>query len=190
MVSNHMARVFRYLQVFSRSIDAFSEGAGRLVSWLTLAMVVVTFAVVVLRYVFNLGWVAMQESVVYMHATVFLLGAAYTLKHDGHVRVDIFYRKMSPRGRAWSDLLGNLLLLTPVMLFILWTSWDYVTTSWELHEGSREAGGLPWVYVLKTTIIVMAATVLLQGFSDALRNLLFLFGGAEEPHREQPPPEA
>ena len=121
-----------------RLIETLSEWTGRCVAWLTLAMVLTTFMVVVLRYVFDTGWIAMQETITYMHALVFLLGAAYTLKHDGHVRVDIIYRKMPVRSRAWIDLLGVLFLLLPMCLFITWISWDYVQTAWELREASRE----------------------------------------------------
>ena len=156
--------------------DGISEWTGRAVSWLTLAMVIVTFLVVVLRYLFNMGWIAMQESITYMHAMVFLLGAAYTLKQGGHVRVDIFYREMSPRSRAWVDLFGTLFLLLPVFGFILWMSWDYVYSSWELLEGSREAGGLPLVYLLKTTILLMPALMLLQGVSLVVRSVVVLSG--------------
>jgi len=164
----------------ARLIDQFSEWTGRTIAWLTLGMVLVTFTVVVLRYLFNVGWIAMQESITYMHALVFMLGAAYTLRHDGHVRVDIFYQKFGPRGRAWVDLLGTLLLLGPVTVFIAWESWEYVSASWELHEGSREAGGLPWVYLLKTAIPVMAVLMLLQGVSLALRSLLVILGHEED----------
>ena len=121
----------------ARTLDGLNEWIGRAVSWLSLLMVLVTFAVVVLRYAFDTGWIAMQESVTYMHAVLFLAGAAYTLKHQGHVRVDVFYRRFSPRGRAWVDLFGGLLLLLPVCLFIFYMSWDYVVQSWALQEGSR-----------------------------------------------------
>ena len=157
-------------------LDGLSEWTGRIIAWMTLAMVLVTFLIVVLRYAFNLGWIAMQESVLYMHATVFMLGAAYTLKHDQHVRVDIFYRRMGPRGRAFVDLAGTLLLLIPVCLFILDSSLDYVREAWAIREASPEAGGLPWVYLLKTLIPLMAALLLLQGVSLALRALLRLVG--------------
>ena len=163
----------------ARLIDQLSEWTGRAVAWLTLGMVLVTFAVVLLRYLFNTGWIAMQESITTMHALVFMLGAAYTLRHDGHVRVDIFYQKFGPKGRAWVDLLGTLLLLMPVTLFIAWVSWDYVAASWELKEGSREAGGLPGVYLLKSAIPLMAALMLLQGISLALRSMLVLLGHEE-----------
>ena len=126
-------------------LDALSTGIGRFVSWLSLFMVLTTFLVVVLRYAFDLGWITMQESVTYMHATLFMLGAAYTLRLNGHVRVDIFYQKMSRRGQAWVDLLGTLLLLTPVCAFIAWIGWQYVLESWRVMEGSREAGGIQGV---------------------------------------------
>jgi TRAP-type mannitol/chloroaromatic compound transport system permease small subunit len=164
----------------ARLIDQLSEWTGRAIAWLTLGMVLVTFAVVLLRYLFNTGWIAMQESITYMHALVFMLGAAYTLRHDGHVRVDIFSQKLGPRGRAWVDLLGTLLLLMPVTLFIAWISWEYVAASWALKEGSRETGGLPWVYLLKSAIPLMAGLLLLQGVSLALRSLLVLLGHEEE----------
>ena len=157
-------------------IDRINDVIGRSIAWLTLAMVVVTFLVVVFRYVFSTGWVAMQESITYMHTLVFMLGAAYTLKQNGHVRVDIFYEKLTPRGRAWVELLGTLLLLVPFCLFIIIYSWNYVSLSWELLEGSREAGGLPALFILKTTIPVMALLVMLQGVSQALRSLLLLQG--------------
>jgi len=164
----------------ARLIDQFSEWTGRAIAWLTLGMVLVTFAVVVLRYLFNTGWIAMQESITYMHALVFMLGAAYTLRHDGHVRVDIFYQRFGPRGRAWVDLLGTLLLLAPVTVFIAWESWEYVASAWQLHEGSREAGGLPWVYLLKSAIPLMALLMLLQGVSLALRSVRVILGHEED----------
>lgn len=167
------------LRQFVSLSNALNEAVGRSIAWLTLSMVVVTFAVVLLRYLFNVGWIALQESITVMHALVFMLGAAYTLRHEGHVRVDIFYRKWGPRGRAWVDLLGSLLLLLPVCVFIMAISWDYVLSSWALLEGSREAGGLPGVFLLKSIIPLMAALLLLQGLAQAARALLVLRG--EEP---------
>lgn len=172
-----------------RLLEAVSEWVGRAVAWLTLFMVLVTFAVVVLRYAFATGSIALQESVTYMHALVFMLGAAYTLKHDGHVRVDILYRGLGPRGRAWVDLLGVLLLLLPTAVFVLWTSWGYVADSWALREGSREAGGIPLVYVLKTAIPLMAILLALQGLAQALRALLTLSGRDERPAGADARPE-
>jgi TRAP-type mannitol/chloroaromatic compound transport system permease small subunit len=172
----------RRLATLAGYFEGLSEWLGQTVSWLSLLMVVVTFLIAVLRYVFDLGWIWLQESVVFMHATLFLIGTAYTLKHEGHVRVDIFYRKFKPRTRAWVDLGGALFLLLPVCLFIFFISWDYVAQSWALHEGSREAGGLDGVYLLKSLILVMAALLVLQGLAQAIRRLLTLLGmepGAE-----------
>jgi TRAP-type mannitol/chloroaromatic compound transport system permease small subunit len=169
------------LMALARLCDRSNEAIGRSISWLTLAMVVVTFLIVILRYMFNLGWIAMQESVTYMHAFVFMLGAAYTLKHDGHVRVDIFYVKASKRARAWVDLLGSLILLIPMMVFIFVISWDYVAESWRLLEESPETGGLPLVYLLKTAILALGALMTLQGLGQAIHNALFLMGIEAEP---------
>ncbi|MCG6942939.1 MAG: TRAP transporter small permease subunit [Thiohalocapsa sp.] len=157
-------------------LDLVNAWVGRVIAWLALAMVLVTFLVVVLRYGFDAGSIALQESVTYMHATLFMLAAAYTLQRDGHVRVDIFYQGFSRRGRAWVDMLGTLILLVPVCLFILASSWGYVAESWAVHEGSREAGGLPYVYLLKTLMVAMPLLLLLQGVVWMLRNGLFLAG--------------
>jgi len=164
------------LQTSAALLNRFAEATGRIIAWLTLCMVLITFSVVILRYLFQTGSIALQESVSYLHACVFMLGAAYTLKHDGHVRVDILYQRYSTRTRAWIDLLGTLLLLFPVCLFILFSSLEYVTTSWSIQEGSREAGGLDGVFLLKTTIPLMAVLLLLQGCSIILHSVLLLRG--------------
>lgn len=162
------------MQSAINKLENISEFSGRLIAWLTLFIVLVTFIVVVLRYAFDIGSIALQESISYMHAFVFMLGAAYTLKHDSHVRVDIFYRKMSIIKKAWIDLLGTLLLLFPVCLFIMYSSWDYVLTSWTQLEESGEAGGLAYVYLLKTTLLLMPLLLMLQGAALALKNLLII----------------
>lgn len=164
------------IQFVIRLIDGTNQRIGSAASWLTVAMVILMAAIVALRYVFNLGWIAMQESVGYLHAIVFMLGAAYTLKCNGHVRVDIIYQHCSLKARAWIDFFGTLFLLVPVCSFIAWSSWDYTHAAWAIREGSREAGGLPGVFLLKTIIPVMAGLMLLQGLSLALRNLLVLVG--------------
>ena len=146
---------------------------GRAAAWLTLFMVIVTFVVVVMRYVFDAGLIWMQESVVWMHATVFMLGAAYTLRDEEHVRVDVFYRSMSARHRAWVDLIGVVIFLFPLCLFLAWNSFDFVTQSWSLREVSRESGGLPYPFVpmLKSVLLLMPLTVGLQGLSLFLKSL-------------------
>src|SRR5690606_12459081 len=125
------------LRWLSAALQRVSETTGNLVAWLTVPMVVGTFVIVVLRYAFDVGWIWMQEGAVWLHALVFMLAAAYTLKHDEHVRVDILYRRLSRKRRALVDVLGILLLLLPVSIFILAVSWDYVETSWRIREGSR-----------------------------------------------------
>jgi TRAP-type mannitol/chloroaromatic compound transport system permease small subunit len=159
-------------------IDRISTASGRAASWLTLFMVVVTFVVVVMRYVFDAGLIWVQESVVWMHAVVFMLGAAYTLRAEEHVRVDVFYRTMGTRRRAWVDLIGVLTMLLPLCVFLGWKSFDFVTQSWSIREASRESGGLPYPFVpmLKSVLLVMPLTVALQGISLALKSLKTLRG--------------
>lgn len=151
-------------------LDRISIAMGKLACWLTLVMVVVTVVIVVMRYVFDAGAVWLQESVIWMHAFVFMIGAAYTLQQEEHVRVDIFYRGMSTRNRALVDLAGVLLLLLPVSVFLAIVAWDFVAVSWELREGSREPGGLPYPFVplMKSVLLVMPVTLALQGVSMAI----------------------
>ena len=151
--------------------ERFIDWSGRAVSWLTLLMVIVTFIVVVLRYVFDIGWIALQESVTYMHAMVFLVGASWAMQQEAHVRVDIFYSRFSTKTKAWVDMFGSLLLLLPVMVFIAWISWEYVIDSWEVLEGSREAGGLPAVFLLKSLIVVLAIMLMLQALVQIMRSV-------------------
>ena len=146
-------------------IDALNERVGQCTAWLVLATVGITFSVVLLRYGFNFGRIAMQESVTYLHAVVFMIAGAYTLKHNGHVRVDIFYQAMAGRNKAKVDFFGSIFLLLPFALFTIWISLDYVTNSWKVFEQSREAGGLPFVYILKTLIPAMAVLLFLQAIS-------------------------
>jgi TRAP-type mannitol/chloroaromatic compound transport system permease small subunit len=157
-------------------IDTFSEYTGRAVSWLTIAMMLLSCVIVVLRYGFNIGSVALQESMTYLHATVFLLAAAYTFKNDGHVRVDIFYREYSPEGKAWVNALGNLIFLIPMCSFLLITSWGYVANSWAILEGSPHANGIPALFLLKSLIPLAAITLILQAIADTLRSFLLLTG--------------
>lgn len=155
----------------SNKLESFIELTGRTVSWLALVMVLTTFVVVILRYLFDTGSIALQESVTYMHAVLFLVGASWTLQQDAHVRVDIFYTRCSKQRRALIDLLGSLLLLFPLMSFIAYVSWDYVLNSWDVLEASREAGGLPGVYLLKSFILVMSALLVIQAIAVCLRSI-------------------
>lgn len=151
---------------------------GRAVAWLTLAMTVLSFGIVVLRYGFNQGWIWLQESVTYLHAAVFMLAAAWTLQTDDHVRVDILYRDRSARYKAAVNLAGTLLFLVPLSVLLLVVGWDYVAASWATREVSREAGGLPLVWLLKTLILALPALLLLQSWVTARQALSELRGGA------------
>ena len=167
----------RLLLLIARATDALNERIGVTVAWLALFTVLVEFTVVVMRYVFGVGSVKMQESIVYMHATVFMVAAGYTLLHNGHVRCDIFYAEASPRGRALIDLIGVLIFLLPMCALIAWVAWPYVAAAWAVREGSQEGSlGIPGVYLLKSVILVFAALLALQGVSLAVHSALRLAG--------------
>ena len=149
-------------------IDRLNSAIGRVSAWAILAMALIQFAVIVLR-LFGIGSLWLNESLFYFHVALVLFTAAWTLRHDGHVRVDIFYSAASPRTQAAIDLAGALLLLLPFMLAVTWFSWPYTLRSWSILEGSREAGGLPLVFLLKSAILLFAAQMLLQGVSQVIR---------------------
>ncbi|WP_439135101.1 TRAP transporter small permease subunit [Pseudomaricurvus sp.] len=163
------------------TIDRFALATGKLIAWLVLAMMVLTCWIVVLRYGFSMGSIALQESLTYLHATVFLLGIAYTLKQDGHVRVDIFYRRLGSHQQAWINALGSLMFLLPVCLFILFISWDFVLNAWAVKESSASSGGIPAVFLLKSLIPLAAFLIALQGVGEVLRSLLLLTSAADKP---------
>lgn len=158
------------------AINRLNRRIGRATAWLTLGMVIAQFGVVLLRYIFGLGFAAVQESVIWMHATVFMLAAGFTLADDGHVRVDIFYREASARTKAIIDGAGVLLFLWPVSGLIFAKAWPYVANSWAVLESSPEASGLPGLYLLKSLILVMPALLGLQGLAMLLRAWLTLTG--------------
>ncbi len=177
------------LRWLSAALQRISETTGTAVAWLTLPMVFGTFVVVVLRYAFDLGFIWMQEGVVWLHAAVFMLAASYALKHDAHVRVDIFYRNMTAQRRAIVDVLGILLLLLPMSIFILSASWDYVATSWRIREGSRDAGGLPYPFVplLKSTLVLTSLLLIIEGVAQLMQRALVLAGvGSGSPRGAEP----
>ena len=144
-------------------IDRFVDAVGRAAAWLNVGMVAATCVVVTLRYAFDTGAIFLQESVVYLHGFAFLLGLSYALKHDAHVRVDVFYSRFKPSVRAGVNLVGHLLLLLPLAVVIVVTSWGYVAESWAVLEGSAEVGGVPAVFLLKTAIPASAALLFVQG---------------------------
>jgi TRAP-type mannitol/chloroaromatic compound transport system permease small subunit len=166
------------LAAIADCIDRIIAVIGRIAAWGVLVVVLVEFTVVLLRYGFGIGSIWLQETVVYAHAALFMLAAAWTLAAGGHVRVDIFYARTSARHKAWVDLLGTAFFLLPFIAALLFLSVPYVARSWAILERSRETSGLPLVFVLKTLIPGFAALMLLQGASLAIRAGLTL---ADEP---------
>lgn len=162
-------------------LDRFICLLGRGVSWLCLAMVLVTGVVVTLRYFFDVGWIWLQETVTWMHATVFLLAAGYTLSRDEHVRVDVLYRDMSPRRQAVVDTLGVLLLLLPTCAWMLWSAWSYVIASWRVHESSLETGGLHGLFLLKTLIVVTPLLLAVEGIAIVVQRWIRLGRPSRKP---------
>ena len=163
------------------AIERLNRHVGYTVAWLTLIMVVVTFAIVVLRYALRIGPIWLQESLTWMHAAVFMLGGAFALQRDEHVRVDIFYRGMPQKWRAWIDIAGVLVFLLPLCVFIAYESYPYVAASWSIREGARDAGGLPYPFVslLKSLLIVTPALVALQGVALLLKSIASIRGGRD-----------
>lgn len=166
-------------------IDSISEWTGKVTAWLVLAMVLLISYDVAMRYLFHSGSVALQELEWHIFAIIFLFGAAYTLKHDGHVRVDILYRSrfLSNRHRAWVDLVGTLLFLIPFCLLVISGSLPFVGNSFAMSEGSPDPGGLPYRYLLKAAIPLAFGLLLLQGISLLITCVNVIRGG-ENPDRE------
>lgn len=165
------------LKRIANAVDLINDWIGRCLAWLTLGMVLVTFVVVLMRYVFGLGSTILQESVVYMHAIVFLACAGYALVYNGHVRCDIFYSAATTRSKAIIDLIGTFLFLIPMCVLIAWVTWPYARASWEVLEGSPEGRmGIPAVFVLKSLILVFAGLLGLQAVSLVLHSALYLAG--------------
>ncbi len=167
------------LKTYVRRTEGLNEAVGRTVAWFVFGAVLVAFAVVVLRKVFNIGLIWMQDVYVAQHAVAFMLGAGYTMLHGGHVRVDIFYQEASARRRAWVDIFGTLVFLLPWLLVVTWMSVPFVERSWSLFERALQPGGLPGVFVLKTVILVFAALLAVQGTALLARSVLVLRGHEE-----------
>ncbi|HUX82190.1 MAG TPA: TRAP transporter small permease subunit [Halothiobacillus sp.] len=162
------------LQRMISILDPINEYLGRAIATLALVLAAIVFAIVALRYGFHTSNQWLSESMIYAHGMLFMLGMGYTLRHDGHVRVDVLSRHFSPRGAAWRELFGTIFLLFPVSLFLLIMSINYVAASWSIHEGSMEPGGIPYLYLLKTLLIIMPILLMIQGLTEALRAIEIL----------------
>ena len=175
----------RSVKPFIHRLESISEWCGKLVSWFVLVMVLIIGYDVFMRFVFRIGSVALQELEWHLFALLFLLGASYTLKHDGHVRVDIFYnsKRFSDRHRAWVDLLGTLLCLIPFSVLIIVSSWEFVADSFSIGEGSPDAGGLPFRFLLKSAIPFGFFLLIIQGVAIIAKSIDFLF--LSDPQQKQ-----
>jgi TRAP-type mannitol/chloroaromatic compound transport system permease small subunit len=161
-----------FLKKLSRWIDTLNEWIGRGVSWVTLALVLVVFVDVVMRYLFNTSFVFTQELEWHLFAFIFLIGAGYTLLHDGHVRVDIIYQRLGKKGRAWINLIGVIFFLLPGCIMVILTSWEFVYNAWAVMEGSPDPGGIPYRFIVKGTITIGFFLLTLQGISLGITSLL------------------
>lgn len=155
-------------------LDQINLAVGNFVRWFALAMVLLQFGIVLLRYVFGYSYIFLGEGVLYLHSAIFMLGAGYTFLIGGHVRVDIFYSRLGPRGQAIVDIFGHLFLLAPALIVLLYYSWPYVRRSWAIYEGAISVGGIPASFLLKSLIPVFCVLLLIQGFAALLRDIIRL----------------
>ena len=160
----------------TRWIDALNQWVGRGVAWVTLGLVLVVFVDVVMRYLFNISFVFTQELEWHLFGFIFLIGAGYTLLHDGHVRVDIIYQRLGLKGRAWINLLGVIFFLIPGCLMVISTSWKFAANAFLMMEGSPDPGGIPFRFIIKGCIPVGFSLLLLQGFSMGLHSIMQILG--------------
>ena len=160
--------------------DSLIERLGNVLNVLMIALVCVVIVVVIGRYFFDIGSIALQELTTYLHATIFMLGISYTLKHDGHVRVDIFYRNFTKKKQALINVIGGVVFILPISMFVGWSSWDYVLASWSIMETSTENNGLPFIYLLKTVMLIMPSLLMIQGFISITKNVVTLYSSTLE----------
>jgi len=164
------------IKTITRWIDNMNEWVGSGVAWATLGLVLVVFVDVVMRYLLNKSYVFTQELEWHLFGFIFLIGAGYTLLHDGHVRVDIIYQRLGIKGRAWTNLLGVILFLIPGCIMVITTSWQFAANSFSMMEGSPDPGGIPLRFIIKGCIPVGFTLLLLQGFSLGLHSFMQILG--------------
>lgn len=168
--------MLKLLAGFVRVVDRLNGIIGGAAAWLILPVVVVSFSVVLLRYVAGKGFPWLQESYIWMHGAAFMLAAAWVLREEAHVRVDLFYRRWSARTRAWADLAGVFVFMLPMLVMILYTSWPLLQRSWRILEKSPTSDGLAHLYLLKSMVPVFCVLLMLQGLALAARSVLTLAG--------------
>jgi TRAP-type mannitol/chloroaromatic compound transport system permease small subunit len=161
---------------YVRIVDRLNGLVGHAASWLILPVVLISFTVVMLRYVLGKGYPWLQESYIWLHGLAFMLAAAWVLREEGHVRVDLFYRRWSARGRAWADLIGVFVFMLPMLAVIFFSAWPLLERSWRIREKSPTADGLEWLFLLKTAVPIFCVLVALQGLAMAARSVLTIAG--------------
>jgi len=169
-----------FLRKVSQVIDSFTDKIGLVVAWLTTILVLNVFYDVIMRYAFHHGNIAVQEMEWHIFSVIFLIGAAYTLKEDGHVRVDIIYTKLSNKQKAWIDFTCTFIFLIPFCIIVIYASLNFIESSWAVREVSPDPGGLPGRYVLKAMIPLGFLLLIIQGISEAIKNLLVITGHEKE----------
>ena len=170
------------IKQLSHWIDTLNEWVGRGVAWVTLGLVLVVFVDVVMRYLFNTSFVFTQELEWHIFGFIFLMGAGYTLLHDGHVRVDIIYQRLGFKARAWVNFIGVIIFLIPGCIMLITTSWKFTATSFSILEGSPDPGGIPFRFIIKGCIPVGFTLLFIQGLSLGIHSFLQILGAekAEE----------
>ncbi len=171
----------RFIKKYIHVMDAFSEKVGIFVGWLTTLLVINVFYDTIMRYAFEHGNIALQELEWHLFSIIFLIGAAYTLKYDGHVRVDILYTKFDAKTKAWIDFLCTFAFLIPFCLIVIWSTKEFILNSWAVRETSPDPGGLPARYILKTMIPLGFLMLMGQGISEAFKCLLVIFDAKNDP---------
>ncbi len=186
MPSSFVINLDRYIikDVCSK-IDRVNEKLGEFLSWCLLAMIIITFIVVLFRYFLNTGWVWMQESVMYLHGIAFTIPAAYSFLKEAHVRVDVLYSQVDFEKRAFCNIAGTVLFLIPTCLLTIYYGFPYVLDSWLNLEDSQEAGGIPAVFLLKSLTIIFPFFLMLQGISKLLNNVFYLLCSRSFPDEEK-----
>lgn len=175
----------RNLPFLTQKLSRLSVGIGQTVSWLTLSMIIILTINVLASWLFNNSSMFLSESITWMHSANFLLAMGYTLNRDEHVRVDIFYSKMSLKNKAWVNLLGTLLFLLPLCAFILWSSWSFVLNSWNFNEASAEAGGIPATYILKSFLLIMPILLIFEAINQIFSNLQIIIDKPSAKHKSE-----
>ena len=174
------------MKSYIRYLESINLVVGNLVRWCALLMVLLQFGIVVLRYVFGISYIFLNEGVLYLHGFLFMLGAGYTLLVDKHVRVDIFYASRSIRGKAITDIWGHLLFLFPSMTVLIVYSWPSVKHSWEILEGPVSVGGIPASFLLKSLIPAFCILLIIQCIANLFKDILLLKTPDKSQHSSQP----